>query len=91
MCSISEKMRPVADCKEMSLDLMKNAQDDIQALCETLEMTPIQVVILTAIVAKSSRYRIGGSSIASSLGLEYLKFLTYNDETEGLRAWGISG
>lgn len=88
MCSISEKMRPVADSKEMSLGLMNNAQDDIQALCKTLEMTPMQVVILTAIVAKSSRYRIGGSSIASSLGLEYLKFLTYNDETEGLQRMG---
>lgn len=88
MCSISEKMRPDADSKEMSLSLMKNAQADISALCKTLEMTPMQVVILTAIVANSSRYRIESSSIASFLGLEYLKFLTYNDETEGLRRMG---
>ena len=88
MCSISEKMRQKEDEKEMSVDKMGCAQADIRALKKVLDMSSMQVIILTAVVQRSSRYRINASDIADSLGMEYLRFLTYNAEMEGLRKKG---
>ena len=88
MCSISEKMRRKEDSHEMSVDKIGCASSDIRALKKVLEMSSMQVVILTAIVQRSSRYRMDGSDLAESLGMEYLKFLTYNAELEGLRKKG---
>ena len=88
MCCISEKMRRKEDDKEMSVDKMGCALADIRALKKVLEMSSMQVVILTAVVQRSSRYRIEANDIAESLGMEYLKFLTYNAELEGLRKKG---
>ena len=88
MCGISEKMRRKEDGKGMSVEKMDCASADIRALKKVLEMSSMQVIILTAIVQHSSRYRIDASDIADSLGMEYLKFLTYNAELEGLRKKG---
>ena len=88
MCCIAEKMRPGDESSQMSIGRMKQAMTDIRALAKTLDMSAMQVVILTAIVRRSSRYRIEGSDVADTLGLDYLKFLTYNDEMEGLRKRG---
>ena len=88
MCCIAEKMRPEDESSQMSIGRMKQAMTDIRALAKTLDMSAMQVVILTAIVRRSSRYRIEGSDVADTLGLDYLKFLTYNDEMEGLRKRG---
>ena len=88
MCSIAEKMRPDEDSKKMALGRMTAAQTDIRALAKTLDMSVMQVVILTAIVKHSSRYLIEGSDVANTLGVDYLKFLTYNNELEGLRKRG---
>ena len=88
MCSISEKMRRQEGKEEMSVDKMGCALSDIRALKKILEMSPMQVVILTAVMQRSSRYRIEAKDIADSLGMEYLKFLTYHAELEGLRKKG---
>ena len=88
MCSIAEKMRPEDNSSQMSIGRMKNASADIRALAKVLEMTPIQVVILTAIVRHSSHYRIEGKEVAEDLGLDYLKFLTYSKEMDALRKRG---
>ena len=88
MCCIAEKMRPDDESSQMAIGRMKQAMTDIRALAKTLDMSAMQVVILTAIVRRSSRYRIEGSDVADTLGLDYLKFLTYNDEMEGLRKRG---
>ena len=88
MCGISEKMRRKEDGPGMSVDKMGCASADIRALKKVLDMSSMQVVILTAVIQHSSRYRIDASDIADSLGMEYLKFLTYHAELEGLRKKG---
>ena len=88
MCSISEKMRSPESGSKMDMSCMSRAMADINALSKQLQMTPTQVVILTAIVQKSSRYRIDAEDIAEQLGIEYLKFLTYNHEMEDMRKRG---
>ncbi len=88
MCSIAEKMRPEDEKSGMPISNIKKAAADIRALSRTLEMSPVQVVILTAIVQKAARYSVCVNDLAQELGLEYLRFLTYNKETEGLRKRG---
>ena len=88
MCSIAEKMRPEDENSGMPIANMKKASADIKALAKTLELTDVQAVILTAIVQKTARYSVSGNDLADELGLEYLKFLTYSKETEGLRKRG---
>ena len=88
MCSIAEKMRPEDENSGLPIANMKKASADIKALAKTLELTDVQVVILTAIVQKTARYSVSGNDLADELGLEYLKFLTYSKETEGLRKRG---
>ena len=88
MCSIAEKMRAEEKGVQMELERMQKASADIRALTKLLEISPMQVVILTAIVLRSSRYRIESCDIADMLGLDYLKFLTYHQEMEGLRKRG---
>ena len=88
MCTISEKMRPSEDSSVMPMSNSMKARTEIRALCKTLDMTPTQVIIMTAIVKKSSRYHIGGDDIADMLGIEYIKFLTYNKDLEALKKRG---
>lgn len=88
MCSIAEKMRPEDENSGLPIANMKKASTDIKELAKTLELTDVQVVILTAIVQKTARYSVSGNELADELGLGYLKFLTYNKETEGLRRRG---
>jgi len=88
MCSITEKMRAEDKFVQMELKRMPKASADIRALTKLLELSPMQVVILTAIVQGSTRYRIMSSEIADMLGLNYLKFLTYHQEMECIRKRG---
>ena len=88
MCVISEKMRSGDDRKVMSMDNRAKAQTDIRALSRELGLTADQVVILTAIIQNSSGNKVDGENLASTLGLEYLRFLTYSKELDGLRKKG---
>lgn len=88
MCSIAQKMRPVENSVQMELGKMPKASADIRALTKLLEISPMQVVILTAIVQRSSHFCVESSDIADMLGLDYLKFLTYHQEMEGIRKRG---
>ena len=88
MCSIAEKMQTDEGRSAMSLINMENAQSDIQALVETLGLSDIQVVILTAIMWRSSSENISRSEIARTLGINYLQFLTYQKEMDTLRKKG---
>ena len=67
---------------------LKRAATELRALRKALEMSTMQVLILTAIIHKSSRYRIDADDIASFLGMEYLKFLTHDSDLEELRKRG---
>ena len=51
-------------------------------------MSPMQVLIPTALLQKSHRYRIDGEDISSYLGMEYLKFLTYSKDLDELKHRG---
>ena len=86
MSSIREKMRDKGG--DMPMVNMGKAAEDIQSLAERLQMTQVQAVLMTAIMAKSSRWSIDADDIASLLDLEYLQFLTYDTELEGLRKRG---
>ncbi len=87
MCCIREKMRQEGGDK-MPLDRLVKATAEIDELAGVLKLSPTQVVLLTAIVHKSSRWRIDADDIASMLDLEYLKFLTYDADLEALRKRG---
>ncbi len=67
---------------------LKLAATELRALRKALGMSTMQVLILTAIIHKSSRYRIDADEIASFLGMEYLKFLTHDCDLEELRKRG---
>ena len=88
MCSIADKMRPEDGSEQISIDRMNLALADLRALSKILGLSQNQVVILTAILRRSSRYRIDGKDVSRTLGIDYLKFLTYNDELEGMRKRG---
>lgn len=66
----------------------KKAEPELRYLRKTFGMTTMQVLILTAIIQKSARYRIDGDDIASFLGMEYLKFLTHDSDLEYLKKKG---
>ena len=76
MCSIAEKMRPDEDSSQMAIGRMSLAMTDIRSLAKTLDMSAMQVVILTAIVRRSSRYRTDGRDAADTLRLAYMRIRT---------------
>ena len=75
--------------KTFSLDKWDCAATDIRSLSRTLGLTPMETVLLTAIIEeKSSSYRTNGGEVAEYMGLEYLQFLSYSDDLESLRKKG---
>ena len=88
MCCVCEKMQTPKSKGKMPMENMANAMTDIKPLMKLLGMNANQVVILTALVQKSSRYRIDGNDIAEYLDIEYLKFLTFHKEMDDLRKRG---
>ena len=90
MYAITEKMKdPKNQCSIIvTPTTCKKAEPDLRYLRNTLGMTTMQVLILTAIIQKSARYRIDGDDIASFLGMEYLKFLTHDSDLEYLKKKG---
>ena len=89
MSSINDKMQnPRRGGLSLSPDNMKKAGTDIRALKKALGMDIMQVIILTAIVEKSSRFHINGETVAEYLGMDYIKFLTYSKDLDVLRARG---
>lgn len=90
MYSITEKMRAPERTGQIIIneDNSKKAASELRMLRKALGMNTMQVLILTAIIQKSSRYRIDGDVISTFLGMEYLQFLTHDDEMEELRKRG---
>jgi SpoVK/Ycf46/Vps4 family AAA+-type ATPase len=87
MCSIAGKMGGNSR-NGMSFDLMEKAASDIDVLGNELGLSPIQTVLLIAITCKDSLYTITGQTLATSLGISYLKYLSYNKELETLQKKG---
>ena len=89
MCSIVDKMHDEENTRSrMSFDLMEEAASDIDVLGKELGLSPIQTVFLIAIMRKDSLYSISGQTLSMSLGISYLKYLSYNEELEALRKKG---
>ena len=90
MCSITDKMRNPESKHAILVNstTLKKAETDLRMLRKTLSMNNMQVLILTGVVHRSSRYRIDGDDIAEFMGMEYLQFLTLNSEMEELRRRG---
>lgn len=56
---------------------LSKAEEDIAALRQMLGMNTMQVLIMIAVVALSSRSRFEGDDLARYLGMEYLKFIRF--------------
>lgn len=90
MYSVAQKMQNPNISGQILINAttLKKAGTDLKGLRQELNMTDMQVLILMAILQKSSRYRIDGDDVASFLGMEYLKFLSRDDDMEELRKRG---
>lgn len=67
---------------------LAKAEEDIAALRQMLGMNTMQVLIMIAVVALSSRSRFEGDDLARYLGMEYLKFLSYSKDLDELKRRG---
>ena len=85
--SIAEKMQAKKG-GNMPLSNRDKAAADIRALSKRLDMSQNQVVLFTAILQKSSRYRIDAEDVAAMLGIDYITFLSFSDEMADLRRRG---
>ena len=91
MSSINDKMQEPGSRRGsllLSPQNLRKARPDIAALTKALGMSTMQVLIMTAVLQKSHRHLMDGEDIASYLGMEYIKFLTYSKEMDELRARG---
>ena len=90
MYAIISKMRESdrMDGIVISSASQKKASTELGYLRKILGLNTLQVLILTAVIEKSARYRIDGDDISSFLGMEYLEFLTHNSDLEYLRKKG---
>ena len=64
---------------------LEKAQGEIKALAELLKLTPVQVVILTALMERSGEYQVDRDDLVEDLGIDYLTFLNLDVEMDGLR------
>ena len=92
MCSITEKMKDTGEDGKKVLKIddvtLKGAEADLRALRKILGMNTMQVLILTSIVKQSSRYNTDMEDISSFMGMDYLRFLTLDEDMEELRKRG---
>ena len=91
MYALTEKMRDpeiAPSAIKITPDTTKRASSELRHLRQVLGMSTMQVLILTAIVQKSARYRIDADDIAFFLGMEYLQFLTHDSDLMFLKQKG---
>ena len=90
MYSLTEKMKDPEESFHLVVNptTLKKAASEIRSLKKLLDLETMQVLILTAVIQKSSRHRIDADDISCFLGMNYLKFLTYDEEMETLRKRG---
>ena len=68
----------------LTTDRIKLAETDIRNLMKRLGLTADQVILFSAIMEKSSSYRLEQSELAEFMGLSYLEFLQYSDDLKVL-------
>lgn len=72
----------------LSLDRMDKASDELNELCRILDLTPVQVILLTAIIQKSASHNFDGEMLARSLNINYLRLLGLKNEVDNLKKRG---
>ncbi len=65
-------------------DRIRLAMTDIRYLMKRLELTAAQALLFSAIMEKSSSYRLEQSELAEFMGLSYLEFLQYSEDLKVL-------
>ena len=90
MCSVTEKMHNPKNRNGILINsaALKKAEADLRILRKTLSLNTMQVLILTGILQKSSRWRTDGDDLSEFLGMGYLQFLTLDSDVEELRRRG---
>ena len=94
MYSIIEKMRdPESESKRrititINKDTTRKAAAEIRFLKKALNLSQMQVLMLTAIIQNSACFRMDADDVAHFLGMEYLQFLTHDGELQELRKRG---
>jgi len=75
---------------EKTIDVVSTeCKSEIRLIASTLEITPIQVLILSAIVECSCRSRVDMQDVASTMNLSYTKMLSYEEEIKSLKEKGL--
>ncbi|MCR4564788.1 MAG: ATP-binding protein [Bacteroidales bacterium] len=90
MCEVAQKLRRDPEKNELVIDEkhLQSVEPELQELRQRLGLNTMQVLILMALVHHSYRNRTDGDDIARFLGMDYMKFLTYDEELETLRKKG---
>ena len=61
-----------------------DAKEEIDRVCETLGTTPREAMIFSNILEQSCGGRVEGRRVAKSMGITYVKFLTYEADQNSL-------
>lgn len=68
----------------LTADRINSASSDIRSLMRRLGLTTDQVILFSAIMEKSSTFRLEQSDLAEFMGLSYLEFLQYTEDLKVL-------
>lgn len=68
--------------------IKKTAEDELEHLCSLMNLSQVQVIILSAMLRASGAYRVSDEDLAGIIGIDYLEYISYTDEIEGLKKAG---
>ena len=86
-----KKWRKKEETTEMSAvigKIKKTAEDELEHLCSLMNLSQVQVIILSAMLRASGAYRVSDEDLAGIIGIDYLEYISYTDEIEGLKKAG---
>lgn len=70
--------------REFNPDVYVEAKEEIDRVCEVLGTTPRETVIFSNILEQSFEGRVSENKVAKSMGITYIKFLTYEADQNSL-------
>lgn len=74
--------------KAIISNIRKIAGEELKHLCSIMNLSELQVIILAAMVRGSGSYKISGEEIARIIGVDYLEYLSFTSDIEGLKKAG---
>lgn len=77
------------DAAEVIADIKKSAGEELLHICSLMNVTEMQAVILTALVRASGSYRISDDDLAGIIGIDYLEYISFTSDFEGLKQAGF--